>query len=135
MNYLLAAITTKFSGSTVSSDVGGRIFLDEAPEGTEFPYIVFNEVTNIPEYPGYQTMDEYLFDFSIYSDSQSASQVTTVLADLRTLLDDCSLTITGSTLVYFIRGNLTTLIEEITTPTGTGSVKHYIQEYSLTTVK
>ena len=135
MNYLYSAIMTKTASSTLSTDVGGRIYHGQAPDGAEFPYVVFNVISNLPEYPGGATMDEYLMEFSIYSVSQGETEVTTILTDLRTLFDNCTLTITGSTLVYFIRGNFTEIIEEITTPTGTGSVKHYAQEYNLITVK
>jgi hypothetical protein len=42
---ILTAIYGKFTGSAFSTDVGGRIYLDEAPAGAEFPYCVFQIVT------------------------------------------------------------------------------------------
>lgn len=132
---IFTALMTKFAGSAFSTDVGGRIYLDEAPAGAQFPYCVFFIVSDIPQYPGNKTMESILIQFSLFSTSQAVAEITTMLTDLRALLDDCSLTITSSTLVYFIRENFTTQFEDITTPDGTVGVRHYIQEYEISTVK
>jgi len=130
---LLTAVMTKTSGSTLSGDLAGRIFLDEAPEGAEFPYCVFRIVSDVPEYPSNHTLEDLLLQFSLYSISASAVEIGDLLTHLRSLFDDCSLTISGNTLVYFIRGNLTPMVEDITTPAGTASCKHWAQEYSVMT--
>jgi len=133
MQSLISAINGKWPGSALDTAVGGRIHLDQAPQGCEFPYVVWFVVNDTPEYPGGKTMEGVLIQFSIFSANSSAVEITGILANLRTLFDDCSLTITGSTLVYFIRRNLTTMVENIETATGEQSVKHYSQEYEIST--
>lgn len=46
---LTTAIYSKFSGSALSTDVGGRMFKLEAPQDTEMPYVVFFVVSNVPQ--------------------------------------------------------------------------------------
>jgi hypothetical protein len=132
MNNLFTAIYGKLSGSTLSTYIGGRLFNDEAPENTEFPYMVFKLISDIPEYPGGKIMENVRIQFSIFSISSSVLEITTALSYLQSLYDDCSLTITSNTLVYFIRGMLTTMYDDITTPEGTVGLRHYAQEYNIT---
>jgi len=65
MNNLLSAIMTKLSGSALYNDVGGRIFLDEAPEGTEFPYVVFFIVSDVPEKTFTEDFENIIIQFSL----------------------------------------------------------------------
>jgi hypothetical protein len=129
MDELIKAIITKFSGSTISSDVNGRVFLDRAPDGCEFPYIVFFVVSSVPDWQFSERFEDTLIQFSLFSNSESAVEITTMLKDLRALLDDCSMSITGDTLLWFRRQNITTMVEDITTTAGTQSVKHYAVDY------
>lgn len=117
------------SATSLYTDIGGRLFKSEAPEGAEFPYVVYFVVNDIPEYPGGKTIEQFLIQFSLFSSASSTTEIEDMLTHLRTLYDDCSLTITDNTLIYFIRGNLTTMRDEITTPAGTVGVFHYVQEY------
>ena len=75
MNNLLSAIMSKLSGSAFYNDVGGRIYLDEAPEGAEFPYCVFSIVSDVPEYPSNKTMEDIIMQFSLFSASQGATEI------------------------------------------------------------
>jgi hypothetical protein len=129
MDELIKAIITKLSGSTISSDVNGRVFLDRAPDGCEFPYIVFFIVSSTPEWEFTERFENTLIQFSLFSNSESSVEVTTMLGYLKGLFDDCSLTITGDTLIWFRRQNITTMVEEITTATGTQTIKHYAVDY------
>jgi hypothetical protein len=129
MDELIKAIITKLSGSTISSDVNGRVFLDRAPDGCEFPYIVFFVVSSVPDWQFSERFEDTLIQFSLFSSSESAVEITTMLKDLKSLFDDCSLTITGDTLIWFRRQNITTMVEDITTTAGTQSVKHYAVDY------
>lgn len=130
MKNLTTAIFGKLAGSTFSTDIGGRLFKGEAPKGAEYPYAVYMIVSNTPEYPGGKTIERYLVQFSLFSAASGSTEVETMLTDLRALYDDCALTITGNTSIYFIRGNLSPMREEHTTPAGTVGVWHYVQEYA-----
>ena len=48
MNALLTGLMTKLTGSALATQVGSRIYLDEAPEGVAFPYVVFFIVVSTP---------------------------------------------------------------------------------------
>lgn len=131
MNNLLTAIMAKTSGSNLSTDVGGRIFLDQAPDGCEYPYIVFFIVSDAPDDVFAKTGENVIVQFSIYSSSLSASEISTIYTDLKSLFDGCSMSITGSNLIWFHRTELTTMVDEVTTPTGTQSVKHWAVDYEV----
>jgi len=111
------------------------MFKAEAPQETEFPYVVFFVVSNTPEYPGGKTIEQFLLQFSLFSAASGSGEIEDMLTHLRTLYDDVVLTITGNTEIYFIRGNLVTMRDEITTAAGTQGVFHYVQEYEIQMVK
>lgn len=125
MNDLLTAIYGKFSGSTLSTFVGGRIYLDTVPQDVVLPYIAFFIVSGIPDRTFTEHYTDTLIQFSLFSDDESGIEITTMYDNLTTLFDECSLTITGSTLVWMRELNLTTMIDE--------SVKHWAVDYEVRT--
>lgn len=131
MNALFTATMTKISGSALSSDVGGRIFLDQAPEGTEFPYIVFFIVSSVPEDTFVKDIENTIIQFSIFSASAGATEITTIYGHLKALFKDAKLTVTGGVNVALEQENLATMLEDITTPSGTETVKHWAVDYSI----
>jgi hypothetical protein len=133
MKNFLTAIFGKTSGSALSSDVGGRIYLDEAPAGCEFPYVVFQVVSGNPDNVFAKKGKDVLIQFSLFSTSKGATEITTMYADLIALYDECSMTITSNNLVLMAWQNLVTMVDEITTPEGTGTVKHWAVDFEVTT--
>lgn len=133
MNNLLTAIYSKFTGSTLSTAVGGRIYLDEAPENTAYPYVVYQIISSVPEDHFNEYLDNTLIQFSLFSDSRSASEVSTLYGYLKTLFDDATLTITSTTHLWTVRQNLMTMIEDVTTTAGTVGVRHWAVDYSILT--
>ena len=133
MNYLLTALMSKFSGSSFSTDVGGRIYLDEAPAGAQFPYCVFFIVSGVPDKTFTEHYTDTAIQFSLFSTSKSAAEITGMYADLKALLDECSLSITGSSLVWCREQNLMTMVDEITTLEGTSTVKHWAVDFEILT--
>jgi len=137
MNNLLAAITDKFmpaplyAAPALYSDVGGRIYLDKADQEAIFPYIVFFIVTDVPEYTFKDNLEDILLQFSIFSTSGSIVEIATIYNDLKSLFDDCSMVITSNTLIWFVRKNLVTMMDETTTPEGTVGVKAWHVDYSI----
>jgi hypothetical protein len=131
VNNLLAAIMTRCAGSALAADVGNRIFLDEAPEGTEFPYVVFQIIASSPQDTFTDSIEDTLVQFSLFSATSGATEITGIYADLKTLFDYCILAITGSTHIEMVRQNLTTMVDDLTTPAGTVGLKHWAVEYSI----
>jgi hypothetical protein len=133
MNALLTALMTKTSGSALSTDVGGRIYLDRAPAGVSFPYVVFFIVSNVPEKTFSEVYENVIVQFSLFSSSQSAIEITYMHSHLKALFDECSMTISGSTLVWMKRTNLVTMVEDMDTPTGMAGVKHWAVDFEIKT--
>ena len=131
MQNLLAAIMTRCSGSALSTDVGGRIFFDEAPEGSEFPYVVFRIVASAPQDTFKDAIEDTLVQFSLFSISEGAAEITAMYADLMALFDWSAITVTGGTCIWVVRQGLMPMLEDITTPAGTVGVRHWAVEYSI----
>jgi len=126
---LTTAIWSKLSGSALSAHIADRLYKIQAPEGTPYPYAVYKVVSDIPEYPGGKIIEKFDIQFSLYSALSGSTEVENMLTDLWTLYDDVVLTVTSYTAIYFIRGMLTEMREDHTTPSGTVGVYHYAQEY------
>ena len=133
MNDILTAIMTKISGSDLSSDVGGRVYLDVAPKDVEYPYIVFMIVVDTPEDVFGKDGEDILIQFSLFSTSSSVAEIANIYNDLKALFDNCSMAIAHNTLVWMRRDNLTTLMDEHTTPVGTIGVKAWHVDYQVLT--
>lgn len=126
---LTQAIYGKLSGSALSAHIGTRLFKLSAPQGAQYPYAVYFVVNDIPEYPGGKTIEQFDIQFSLFSSLSGSTEIENMLTDLWTLYDDVVMTITGYTPIYFMRGNLTEMREDHTTPSGTIEVYHYAQDY------
>jgi hypothetical protein len=133
MKDLLTAIMTKITTgpSALYSDVGGRVYLDQAPEGTVFPYVVIFIVSGVPADNFTDQIDDLLIQFSLFSESASVTEISTMYADLKTLFDNVSLAVTGCNMAWMKRENLTTITEDITTVNGNLPVKHWAVDYRI----
>lgn len=131
MDELFKAIISKLSGSALSADVSGRIYLDMVPEKPTFPYVVFFVVSSAPDDTFQEQMDDVLIQFSLFSESTSPAEIADMFEDCRTLFDNCTLSITGSTFVRMGRGRLTTMVEAMETSAGVQRVKHWAVEYDI----
>jgi hypothetical protein len=129
MDKYLTAIMTKTTGSAFSTAVGGRIYLDDAPDKATFPYCVYFIVSAVPNDTFSEKLDDILIQFELYSMSKGATEITGMYSKLRSLFDDCTLTITDATSLSMSRENLMTTVEEMTTTAGTVGVKHWSVDY------
>lgn len=105
MKYLTTAIYAKLSGSLLDTDIGGRLYKGQAPQGAEYPYVVFSIISDIPEKTFTEDYENVLIQFSLFSDEEGSAEIEDMFAHLKTLYDECSLTITSSTLVWMKRQN------------------------------
>jgi len=129
---LLAAITTKMTGSALSTAVGGRIFLDQASAGTVYPYIVWFIVTSNPEKTFTEDFENTLIQFSIFSTASSVEEIADIYAALDALFDECTLTITGGDILLRMhRTNLITMPDDIVSPDASNLLRHWAVEYSI----
>lgn len=133
MNNLLTGIMTKLSTSSLSSYVGGRIYLDAAPDGAQFPYVVFFIVSGNQDKTFTEHYTNTLIQFSLFSASTGATEITTMYGYLKTALDECALTITGSTLVWMREQNLTTMVDDVLVNNAEQRVKHWAVDFEILT--
>ncbi len=133
MKSLSQAIFGKcISGTDLYADIGGRLYKGRPRENTEYPYIVYKVVTNVPSWTFTSTKEDILIQFSLFSAESSSTEAENMFAHLKALYDDCILTVPGSTVIWFRRGNAVLMPEEHTTKTGTiNDVWHYAIEYEL----
>ena len=95
MKELLTAIYSRFTGSALEIDLTGGMHLHQAPLGTAMPYGVFLLVSVTPEYTFDTVHEHVLVQMSLYSDRESAVQITDLAAAQPSLYDDCRLDVTG----------------------------------------
>lgn len=132
MQALIDAIVNKLAGSTISDDVGGRCYYDTA-DSQDTPYLVYSIVSAVPD----KTFSEHDYDVLIQVDLFSAlsagkTQITTMYADLISLLDECSLTITGYALVWCREANLVTMVEDLSAlQDGTNILNHWAIDFEV----
>ena len=128
---LSKAIFGKISGSALSSHIGNRLFKGEAPSGAEYPFVVYMVVVTIPDNKFNEHFEDTTIQFSLYSILSGSTEIENMYKDLRTLFDDCSMSITGDTLIWFRRDSATQQIEDHTTPTGTAKAWAYHVDYTV----
>lgn len=133
MQELIDAIATKFLGSTIESDVGGRCYYDTA-DSQDTPYLVYSIVSGVPDNCFQRTGESVLVQFDLFSAlSAGKTQITTMYSDLTSLLDDCTLTIAGKNCVQFQRENLVTMVEDLSAlQDGSSICLHWAIDYSIT---
>ena len=131
MKALTTAIYGKLSGSALGTDIGGRLYKGRAPEGAEYPYVVFMLVSDVPDLTFSEKYQDVLIQFSLFSSASGSTEIEDMFTHLKTLYDECSLSPTNETLIYMMRGNTTLMIEGHTTPAGTADVWHYAVDYNL----
>lgn len=133
MKILTTAIYGKLSGSALAAHVGNRLFKGRAPEGAEYPYIVYLLITDMPDYTFKNTLENVTIQFSLFSANPSTSEAEDMFTDLKTLYDDCTFSISASTLIWMIRQNAILMAEDHTVKDGTIQVWHYAVDYSIIT--
>ena len=109
MRDLFTGLYTEFASVPASSfytAIGGRLYLEEAPQGTKFPYAVFSLVNNSLDQNWTNKLEEATIDFNLYSDSESgAVEITDLYEKLKDQFDDVNLTVAGYSHLKFRREN------------------------------
>lgn len=133
---LSKAIWNELSGSLLSAHIGNRLFKGQAPEGAAYPYIVYLIVSNSPEktFAATEEFEDTIIQFSLFSAASGSTEIENMYADLITLYDEATFSITGSTLVWMFRENATLVIEDHTTPSGTQKIWAYHVDYNVKTI-
>ena len=144
MESLFTGIYGRFNDTTPArnsfyTDIGGRMYLEEAPQGTVYPNATYGLVHNQHDWTFTDDFSNALIQFSLYSKSPSALEITDAEAKLRALYDNCSLASSdlGVTWnhVYMIRSD--SWLDKIPSPdsTGGGNIWRYVVEYNVMLTK
>ena len=134
MKELSQAIFGKLTSSTaLYAHIANRLFKGRAPEGAEYPYIVYLIVSNAPDKSFVSNYEDTLIQFSLFSSASGSTEVEDMYEDLIALYDECSMTITSQTMIWMRRENASLMIEDHTTKAGTVQVWHYAVDYRITT--
>ena len=109
MNELFQALYNKYNANTshgAYTNMGGRFYLNKAPQNATFPYCVYFSVIDIAEVDFGEEKEDFTIQFNVFSQNNSASEAGTILGNMKSLFDDCSLTVTGWRHVYMQRVNV-----------------------------
>ena len=117
------AFYSKFVGSgDFFNAVTGRLFENQAPDETVFPYASYQIVSAPKEKWFSEEYTNIYLQLSIFSSKASSAEVKLAYFYANELLDETALTITGSTLVWMKETNFVLITDEHTTPSGTQKV-------------
>lgn len=131
MKNLSIAIYSKLAGSALNTAVGGRFYKGRAPEGTVYPYVVYMLISDVPANTFTEYLENVLIQFSLFSSASGSTEVEDIYSNLKTLYDECTMTITGNTLLWMKRESAILMVEDHTTASGTMDVWHYAVDYSI----
>jgi len=93
MKTVLDGLYTKFTGSALSTAIGGRYFPIQAPVGTAAPYVVASIISEVPRYELSHTWNDVLIEISVCA--TDATTMHTISELVFTLFDECQITLTG----------------------------------------
>lgn len=85
--------------------VSGRMYLQQAPQDVQFPYVVFSFPAVTLEFNFTNRFENARVQFSIFSIKESALELEDIRTKLQTLYDFCDMTLTGYYPVYMRREN------------------------------
>ena len=77
----------------LNTNLGARLYNNNAPHGTTLPYGVFFLVSGDTDYNFTSTFDIIDIQFSLFSQADEISEILTLYENLKTLYDDCTLTV------------------------------------------
>ena len=109
MEVLYKGIWNKFDNNADLKAAVTGLYFTEAPQGTAYPYIVYNLVSNVGDWTYTESMENSLIQFSIFDDHSSSVTINDIYEKLKTCYDWEVLTVTGYNFIYIKRefSNLT----------------------------
>ncbi len=109
MNKLYASIYNLFKAAPDSvhsafyTAISGRLYLFNAPQSAAYPYVVYFPVTNNNDLDFTDEHETFKIQFNLFSQNNSALEAGTILGYLKTVLDNCKLTVSGWNALKFQR--------------------------------
>ena len=130
MQELKNAIDAKLLDSAIYWTVGGRCHFNTAPSD-DYPRLVYSRVSGVPDNVFAKTGESVLIQFDLFSmQSAGETEILTMESQLKALLDDCMLNISGQLCVGFQRQNTIDMTEDLSAlQDGSNLIFHTIVEY------
>jgi hypothetical protein len=127
------AIDAKLLDSTIYWTVGGRCHFNTSPTD-DYPRVVYSRVSGVPDNAFAKTGESVLLQFDLFSmQSAGDTEILTMESQLKTLLDDCVLTISGQLCVGFHRQNTVDMVEDLSAlQDGSSLCNHTAIDYECT---
>lgn len=112
---ILKGIMDKFSGSTFSTAIGGRLYAYEAPQNPTYPYCVFEQISGIKDRDFLDKLEDVLIQFMLVDSADAVATIADAETKMYALFDEATLTVTGYTNIFMERqsNNLLKLRDEI----------------------
>jgi len=130
---LMPAIYNLFNtANALNTSVNGRMYFKSAPAEKIFPFIVYDIITDVPQWTFTSNYEDVTVQFDIFCiKGISDLQIETILDNLENLYDDSTLTVASNTFLYMWRQNLITTIEDMTTTSGNKIIEHWSVDYAI----
>jgi len=103
MQVLFTGLWNKYNGNAALKAVVSGMYLTEAPQGTEYPYIVYHKISGVPDHTYTEDMENVIIQFNIFDDHNSSTTINDIYTKLTALYDWCSLTVVGWDSIYMKR--------------------------------
>jgi len=117
---LSTSLFTKFTGSAFSTSIGGRLYKARAPQNPTWPYAVYYLISDVPRDTFTEKLEEVIIQFSVFSQASGSTEIEDIVTNLKSLFDNCSLTITGNTHIMMNRQGSSLTSVPADTELGTG---------------
>jgi len=131
---LCTSIYSKFADKTTAleafhndfyTSVNGQLFEDDAPLFAQYPYAVYSLPSVRKRYTFSEEETNTYLQLFLYSDNMDTSEIKLIYRYAMDLFDECSLSITGSSLVWMKEDNVMFGIDHQITQEGTKRVLTY----------
>jgi len=105
MKALLQGIINELTGTTLNTNIGGRFYLNEAPQNVAYPYVVYQIISEFPDeyFADTADLEEISITMDIFSEKASGVECNNLYENLKTAFDNCELTVSGYTHVSMTR--------------------------------
>ena len=100
MKEIQEAIINKYEGDSTITELTTGLHNTEAPQGAEFPYIVFNFPSGTPDWTFSDEQKEFVIQFKIHDNNRTVINVNSIYDALLNLFNWCELDIEGWHLTY-----------------------------------
>jgi len=144
MEALFTGIYGRFNDTTPArnsfyTDIGGRMYLEEVPQGSVYPNATFGLIHNQRDWTFSSKFSEAVVQFNLYSQSPSALEITDAESKLRSLYDNASLATSdlGPIWSHVLMHRDGSWLDKIPNPdsTGGGNIWRYVVEYNVRLTK